>query len=109
MHAKSLQSGPILYDSMDCSPQGSDSPGKNTGADCYALLQGNLPDPWIKPLSLTYPALAGRFFTTSTTWETQVYIHRDIQIVTDGKESACNTGEPSVIPGLERSPREGNG
>ena len=29
----------------------------------------DLPDPGIKPTSLTYPALAGRFFTTRTTWE----------------------------------------
>ena len=28
---------------------------------------GNLPDPGIEPLSLMYPALAGRFFTTSAT------------------------------------------
>ena len=27
----------------------------------------------------------------------------------DGKESAYNTGDPSLIPGLERSPGEGNG
>ena len=27
----------------------------------------------------------------------------------DGKESACNAGDPSLIPGLGRSPREGNG
>ena len=27
----------------------------------------------------------------------------------DGKESACNAGDPGSIPGLERSPREGNG
>ena len=27
----------------------------------------------------------------------------------DGKVSACNTGAPGSIPGLERSPREGNG
>ena len=26
-----------------------------------------------------------------------------------GKESACNAGDPSLIPGLERSPGEGNG
>ena len=26
-----------------------------------------------------------------------------------GKESACNTGDLSSIPGLGRSPREGNG
>ena len=27
----------------------------------------------------------------------------------DGKESACNAGDPGPIPGLGRSPREGNG
>jgi len=30
---------------------------------------GDLPDPVIKLLSLTYLALEGRFFTTSSTWE----------------------------------------
>ena len=30
---------------------------------------GDLPDPGIKALSLMSPALAGGFFTTSTTWE----------------------------------------
>ena len=34
-----------------------------------ALLQGDLPDPEIEPASLMSPALAGRLFTTSTTWE----------------------------------------
>ena len=33
---------------------------------------GDLPDPEIKPMSLMSPALAGNFFTTSTTWE----VHR---------------------------------
>ena len=32
---------------------------------------GHLPDPGIKPTSLTSADLAGRFFTTSTTWEAQ--------------------------------------
>ena len=27
----------------------------------------------------------------------------------DGKESACNAGDLGLIPGLERSPGEGNG
>ena len=27
----------------------------------------------------------------------------------DGKESVCNAGDPSSIPGSGRSPREGNG
>ena len=26
-----------------------------------------------------------------------------------GKESACNAGEPGSVPGLRRSPEEGNG
>ena len=55
--AKSLQSCPTLRDLMDCRPPGSsvpgDSPGKNTGVDCHALLQGNLLSPGIKPRSLS--------------------------------------------------------
>ena len=35
------------------------------------LPPGDLPNLRIKPMSLTSPALAGRFFTTSTTWEIQ--------------------------------------
>ena len=41
------------------------SPGKNTGLGCHFPLQGNLPDPTIKPASLAFPALAGGFFTTA--------------------------------------------
>ena len=47
-----------LCNPMNCSLPGSsvhgDSPGKNTGMGCHALLQGNLPNPGIKPGS---PAL----------------------------------------------------
>ena len=32
----------------------------------------DLPDPGIEPVSLTPPALAGRFFTTSAIWEVLV-------------------------------------
>ena len=49
---------PILCHPMDCSPPGSsvhgDSPGKNTGEGCRALLQGIFPNPQIEPMS---PAL----------------------------------------------------
>ena len=38
-----------------------DFPGKNTGVSCHFLLQGNLPDPGIKPVS---PALTSGFFTS---------------------------------------------
>ena len=72
MCAKSVQSCLTLCNPMDCSPPGSSVHGvlqaKNTGVGCHALLQGNLPDPRIEPASLT-SALAGRFCTTSTTWE----------------------------------------
>ena len=44
VYAKSLQTRQILWDSSGCSPPGSsvhgDSPGKNTGVGCHALLQG---------------------------------------------------------------------
>ena len=32
----------------------------------------DLPNPGMEPASLTSPALAGEFFTTSTTWEAQM-------------------------------------
>ena len=44
---------PTLWGPMDCSPPGSsahgDSPGKNTGMSCHALLQGILPNRGIEP------------------------------------------------------------
>ena len=39
-----------------------------------SLPPGDLPDPGIEPVSLTSPALAGRFFTTSAPWEAHVYV-----------------------------------
>ena len=64
----------------------------------HFLLQGNLPDPGIKPMSLTSPALAGGFFTIRATWQDYYkgnvlkiqgfiteYIHLGLEdIVTDG-------------------------
>ena len=55
-HAKSLQSGPILCDPMDCRPPGSSvhgvSPGKNTEVGCHALLQGIFPTQGSNPCLL---------------------------------------------------------
>ena len=49
------QSCQTLWDPTDSSPPGSsvhgDSPSKNTGVGCHALLQGNLLNPGIKPRS----------------------------------------------------------
>ena len=33
----------------------------------------------------------------------------DFPGISDGKESACNSGDPGSIPGSGRSPGEGNG
>ena len=48
-----------------------DSPGKNDWSWLPCPPPGDLPDPGIEPTSLRSPALAGGFFTTSATWETQ--------------------------------------
>ena len=76
MCAKSLQSCLTLCNPKEVAksqsplaPRSKDSPGKNPGVGCYALLQGNLPDPGVKPMSLMSPALSGRFFATSATSE----------------------------------------
>ena len=39
------------------------------GLPCPPL--GNLPNSGIEPMPLTSPALAGKFFTSSATWEAQ--------------------------------------
>ena len=56
---------------MDCSPPGSsvhgDSPGKNTGVGCFLLLQGIFLTQGLNSC-LMFPALAGRFLTTRSTW-----------------------------------------
>ena len=46
-----------------------DSPGKNTGVSCHALLQGIFLTQGSNPHLSCLPSLAGGFFTTSTTWE----------------------------------------
>ena len=57
------------------------------------------------------PALAGGLFTTSAPWEALIYIHlwMGFPNSSDGKESACNAGDPSLISGSERSAGEGIG
>ena len=41
---------------------------------CHALLQGIFLTLGIKPASLMSPALSGRFFTTTATWDAQVWL-----------------------------------
>ena len=89
---------------------------------CYLLLQGIL-DPGIKPVSLTSPALAGPFFTTSATCKALIGLGSALIqygiILTwfrlprwcHGKESAYQCRKCrrlGLIPGSGRSFGEGN-
>ena len=73
LSAQLLQSCLILWDPVDCILLGSsahgDSPGKNTGVGCHALLQGIILTQGSNLHLLMSAALAGGFFTTSATWE----------------------------------------
>ena len=75
VHAKSFQSCPGLCNPIDCSPPGSSVHGILQARILEWLpfsFPGDLPDLGIKALSLRSPALAGRFFTSSTTWKSNV-------------------------------------
>ena len=67
------QSYITLCSPMDCSPPGSSVhgfPRQDYWSGGLPLpTPGDLPDPGIEPASLASLALAGTFFTTSTTWE----------------------------------------
>ena len=61
-----------LCDPTDCRPPGSSVHGILQATILEWLTMpppGDLPDPGIEQASPSYPALAGRFFTTSRTWE----------------------------------------
>ena len=69
---KSLQSCPTRCNPMDCSLPGSLSIGFSRQEYWSWVTMSSSrgsSDSGIKPTSLTSPALAGGFFTTSTTWE----------------------------------------
>ena len=71
-HAKLLQLCLILFYPMDWSQPGSFVHGilQARILEWVAISSSEeLPDSGIKPASLTSPALAGGFFTTSATWE----------------------------------------
>ena len=52
-----------------------DYPSKSTGVGCHFLLQGNPPDPEIKPEA---PALAGGSFTTETPGTPRIEDHSSV-------------------------------
>ena len=67
----------LLWGLMDCGPPGSsvhwDSPGKNTGVGCCALLQGIFPTQGLNSSLLCLQDWQV-FFTTSVTWEAHKYM-----------------------------------
>ena len=70
--AQLLQSCLTLCNAMDCSSPGSLSMGfsrQEYRSELPCPPPGDLPNPGIEPGSLTSPALTGRFFTPSATWE----------------------------------------
>ena len=106
-----------------------DSPGKNTGVGCHALLQGNLPNTGIEHTALMSPALAGKLFTTSSiahlvknppamqeslhSWVGKVHWRRD-RVLTPvflgfpcgsaAKESTSKCGRPGFDPWVGKTP-----
>ena len=93
--AKLLQSCPTLCDPIDRSPPGFPVHGiLQTRILVWVLGLGqDLPDPRIEPVSLTSPALAGKFFTISTKcWcmHIHIYIHTHIYIYTYIHIYTCN-------------------
>ena len=73
-----LQSCPTLCNPVDCHHQaplsihGFSRQEYSSGLPCPP--PGDLPEPGIEPTSLLSPALAGGFFTSSTTWEACVCV-----------------------------------
>ena len=69
---KSLELSPTLCNPMDCSLPRSSVRGilQTKILEWVAMPSSrDLPNPGIEGTSLTSPALAGGFFTTSTTWK----------------------------------------
>ena len=70
VHAKPFQSCPTHCNPVDCSPPVSSVQGFSRQGNCSGLSRlppEDLPFPGTEPISRMSSALAGRFFTTSTT------------------------------------------
>ena len=98
-------------------PRPWDSPGKNTGVGCHFLLQcmkvksereitqscRTLRDPM--DCSLPGSSIHGIFQARVLEWGAIAF---SFSLIDDGKESACDAGDLGLIPGVGRSPGEGN-
>ena len=89
---------PILCDPMDCSLPGSadhgNSPGKDTGVGCRALLQGMFP-----PRDRTQVShIAGRFFTIWVTREAKEYWSGVACPFSRGEGEGCHALLQGIFP-----------
>ena len=76
------QMGPSLCGPMECSPPGSSVHGIFSRQEHWSGVPfpppGDLPDPGIEPRFPVSPPVAGRFFTTSATWEARPHVRPQI-------------------------------
>ena len=115
-------------DSLPAEPQ---RKPKNTGVDSLSLLQGDLPDPEVKPGSLALQADSlptelssgpggKRLNRIISNYPAHFVFHKVLICYilcsrsgfpggSAGKESSCNVGDLGLIPGLGRSLEKGNG
>ena len=108
------QSCPTLCNPMNCSPPGS---------SVHGILQARIlewrwpfsspeypPNPGIEPESPASPTLQTDSLSAETSEKPEdLILEQGFPHSSVGKESACNAGDPGLIPGLGRSPGEGNG
>ena len=85
-----------------------DFPGKNTGVGCLFLLQEIFP---IQGLKLSLPHCRQTLYRLSHQGSKYVVntLPRCICAVKNQVKNPASTGDPGLIPGLGRSPGEGNG
>ena len=76
------QLSPTLWESMDCRPPGSsvhgDSPGKNTGVGCHALLQGIFSTQGSNPGLIQVSRITGGLSTIWATREAPTYRNKNV-------------------------------
>ena len=97
---ESLQLCPTLCDPMHDSLSGSSSVGFSRQEYWNGLPfppPGHLTDPGIKPESLMSPALAGRLFTTSASWDVQSCLFSGIMIPMDACAESRSLESPSWV------------
>ena len=90
------------------------SPGQNTAVGSLSLLQGTVPNQGWNPGLLHCRQILYQLSHKGSPYiytYTNIHIYNYIQFPdsSDGKQSACNVGDLDSIPGLGRSPEEGNG